>query len=120
MSASHSWQDDVLRQRGSDPLREAGSVRPEFDQARSPTDSTLIATSTATHQGAQERGSSMVQQEQPKPALKPKHSLSQLRQSFKERWQTERDYAQQHQEAHTHVLQNTTDHIFPENQPSRD
>ena len=116
MSASHSWQDNALRQRGSDMLREAGSVRPEFNQARSSTDSKLIA----THQGTQERGSSMVQQEQPKPALKPKHSLSQLRQSFKERWQTERDHALQHQEAHTHVLQNTTDHIFPENQPSRD
>ncbi|MBM96484.1 MAG: hypothetical protein CMI09_11655 [Oceanospirillaceae bacterium] len=117
MSASHSWQDDTLRQRGSDPLREAGSVRPEFDQVRSPISSSIH---TATYQGAQQRGSTMVQQEQPKPALKPKHSLSQLRQSFQERWQIERDHAHQHQEAHTHVLQNTTDHIFPENQPSRD
>lgn len=43
------------------------------------------------------RGSEMVKQEQPKPALKPRHKLSELRKSFKDRWQTE--YAAAKQEA---------------------
>lgn len=75
MSVSHSWEDDRLKQNAPDTLREAGSVRPQFHHAND-----------APRKG---RSSNMVKQEQPKPALKPKHNLAQLRQSFKQRWQAE-------------------------------
>ena len=109
MAISFSWEDEKLREQAPASLRNQLPLAPRFNAA------TNISHTSPPLKG---RGSTMVKQEQPKPELKPKNNLSQLRKTFKARWQAEYEAAIQnrfeHESDHELVaeLKNTSD--FPE------
>jgi len=88
---SHSSREPSLRGGLPESLRNAEPVRRPFDHARDPYLSKQLndLKKTEAQRRGEGDGSRMVKLHKPFPELKPKHDLSQIRQTFNKNWMQE-------------------------------
>ncbi|GEM_PF-1430727 len=95
----YSSREARLRQNVPSRLRNAGHVRPSFDNARDPLIKAQRKDLEKTEGKRREDGggSKMVKLHKPFPELRPKHDLSQSRETFNKNWLSEHRRAQMKQ-----------------------